>query len=101
MIKQIILTAVLTGLITTGIVAQNFNKEMKQQQSNIEAAYRKKKITEKEYSKLKEEQDVIKFALEKYNSDGTLTPAEKNRIASKLQRAANRLRRYQTNNERY
>lgn len=90
--------ALFTGLPS---FAQNFNKELKQQRSDIESVYRKKKITGKEYNKLIEEQKIIQNTLEKYNSDGYLSPEEKNRIASKLNRAARRLKRYQHNSERY
>ncbi|MCC6288855.1 MAG: hypothetical protein IT249_13315 [Chitinophagaceae bacterium] len=101
MIKQCIFILLLTGGIISGVQAQNFPKQIKEQRANIESIYKKKRITEKEYYKLLQEQDIIKEAYDKYNSDGYLSPEEKNRIASKLQRAAKRLRRYQSNAERY
>lgn len=101
MIKQFVLLLVLMYGLSLNTNAQNFPKEMKQQRANIEAAYKKKRITEKEYNKLLQEQDIIKETYDKYNSDDYLSPEEKNRIASKLQRAAKRIRRYQNNNERY
>lgn len=101
MSKQLILILLLTAGIAVSALAQNFPKEMKQQRAHIEAIYKKKRITDKEYNKLLEEQHIIKYTYEKYNRDGYLSPDEKNRIASKLQRAAKRLKRYQSNGERY
>lgn len=101
MAKRIVFILLAVCCLSLELAAQNFTKELKQQRANIEAAYKKKRLTEKEYNKLLAEQDVIKYAIEKYNSDGYFSPEEKNRIASKLQRATNRLRRYQNNNERY
>lgn len=100
-IKQLTLIPLLTAGIALGAYAQNFPKQMKQQRADIESVYKKKRITGKEYNKLIEEQNTIKYTYEKYNSDGYLSPEEKNRIASKLQRAAKRLKRYQHNAERY
>ncbi|MFT3749556.1 MAG: hypothetical protein QM768_14615 [Agriterribacter sp.] len=101
MIKQFIFILLFTGSAISAAQAQNFPKQMKEQRANIESVYKKKRITEKEYYKLLQEQDIIKDAYNKYNSDGYLSPEEKNRIASKLQRAAKRLKRYQNNTERY
>ncbi|ANH82654.1 hypothetical protein A8C56_18235 [Niabella ginsenosidivorans] len=74
---------------------------MRNQKANIQAAYRKGRLTEKEYYKLMEEQESIRYAIGKYNLDGYLSCDEKNKIAAKQQRAANRLRKYQVNGERY
>lgn len=101
MVKLLILALLFTVLNTHALNAQDFPKEMKQQRANIESIFKKKRITLKEYNKLLQEQEVIKYTYEKYNSDGYLSPEEKNRIASKIQRAAKRLRRYQNNAERY
>lgn len=81
--------------------SQNFSKTMAQQKATIKAAYKKKRLTHKEYNKLMDEQQVIYNTIEKYKDDGYLSSDEKNKIASKQQRAANRIRKYQTNNERY
>lgn len=81
--------------------SQNFSKTMAQQKATINAAYKKKKLTHKEYNKLMDEQRIIQNAIEKYKEDGYWSSDEKNRIASKQQRAANRIRKYQNNNERY
>ena len=101
MLKQVLFMLFMICGIANGIYAQNFPKDMKQQRTNIETAYKKKRITDMEYNKLIAEQDVIKNTYDKYNNDGYLSPEEKNRIASKLQRAARRLKRYQNNAERY
>ncbi len=81
--------------------AQNFSGQIKKQEQQIKQAYKQKRITEKEYYKLLEEQSSIKNALRKYNADGYLTPDEKNKISIKLQKADNRLRKYKTNREVY
>ncbi len=81
--------------------SQNFGKTLSRQKATIKTAYKKRKITHKEYVKLMDEQQVIYNIIEKYNGDGYLSIDEKNKIAAKLQRAANRIRKYQTNNERY
>jgi ATP-dependent protease HslVU (ClpYQ) ATPase subunit len=81
--------------------SQNFSKTMTQQKAAIKTAYKKKRLTHKEYNKLMDEQQVIYNTIEKYKDDGYLSSEEKNKIASKQQRAANRIRKYQVNNERY
>lgn len=81
--------------------SQHFNKTMSRQKAAIQSAYKKKKITQREYQKLMDEQHEISVTIRKYNSDGYLTGPEKNKVAAKQQRAADRLRKYQTNSERY
>lgn len=73
--------------------------QQKKQENVIKSAYRKHKITETEYRKLLNEQDVIKHAIKKYKSDGIWTSHELNVVAGKLDRAESRLKRYKTNSE--
>jgi len=54
-----------------------------------------------EYSKLMEEQKVIRDAIQVAKADGVMTPKEKNSINSKLNRAEKRLIKYQGNAEVY
>jgi tellurite resistance protein len=92
------------SLLASGLsraYGQQFNSDLKQLNSQIEAAYKAKKLTETEYGKLKKEQDIIKFAMEKANADGTMTPDEKNKIHSKIIRSKKRLAKYKTNREVY
>ena len=86
---------------TTDIQAQNFKSRQKEQIKAVKAAYKAKKVTENEYNKLMDEQEVIKNTIEKYEADGYLDSHEKNVIADKQDRAKDRLRRYKTNSERY
>lgn len=87
--------------VTNDVHAQNFKGRQKEQIKVIKAAYKAKKVTENEYNKLMDEQQVIKRTIEKYESDGYLDSHEKNVIADKQDRAKDRLRRYKTNSERY
>ncbi|GEM_PF-987485 len=80
---------------------KTFEKKQKQIESEIKSAYKKKQITELEYSKLLKEQEVIAYTIEKYKMDGILTPSEKNNINSKLLRAKKRLAKYKRNSEVY
>jgi hypothetical protein len=81
--------------------AQNFKAKQKGQERTIKAAYKAGKVTENEYYKLMDEQELIKAAIEKYEADDLMTPHEKNVIHDKLVRAEKRLRRYKTNGEVY
>ncbi len=83
------------------LFAQNFKKQQQSQETAIEQAYRKNKISEREYYKLKEEQQSIKNTIEKANADDYMDAKEKNAIYSKLRRAEKRLRKYKTNREIY
>lgn len=98
--KVFFMAAFCIGLTVPGH-AQNFYKVQRQQKANIQAAYRKGRLTEKEYYKLMEEQETIRYTIEKYQLDRYLSYDEKNKIAAKQERAANRLRKYQVNRERY
>ncbi len=101
MFRKIISLLVVTLCLSVVGHSQNFSKTMAQQKATIKAAYKKRKLTHKEYNKLIDEQQIIQNTIEKYKGDGYLSPDEKNKITSKQQRAANRIRKYQNNNERY
>ena len=87
--------------ITTNANAQKFRARQKEQGKAIKAAYKARKVTENEYHKLLDEQEVIMSTIEKYEQDGYLDAHEKNVVHDKQDRAAGRLRRYKTNSERY
>lgn len=87
--------------MATDVQAQNFKGRQKEQIKVIKAAYKARKVTENEYNKLMDEQQVIKKTIEKYEADGYLDSHEKNVIVDKQDRAKDRLRRYKTNSERY
>ncbi|WP_162817853.1 hypothetical protein U0035_20620 [Niabella yanshanensis] len=97
------ITSLVVVMLCLSIIghSQSFSKTMAQQKATIKAAYKKKKLTHKEYNKLMDEQQIIQNAIEKYKGDGYLSSDEKNKIAAKQQRATNRIRKYQNNNERY
>jgi hypothetical protein len=102
---KLILLAIAMGL-SFSLFAVNkndksFEKQQKELEKDIKAAYKKKQLTELEYNKLLKEQDVIAYTIEKYKMDGILTPKEKNNINSKLLRAKKRLVKYKRNNEVY
>ncbi len=86
------------GMVQAGF-GQDFEKRLKTQKAAIEAAYKKKQITEKEYYKLLNEQDVIKRTIEQAKADDIMTPQEKNAIHAKQERAERRIRRYKVNRE--
>ncbi len=88
-------------LIVNTAGAQNFEKRHKSQKAAIETAYKKKLVTEKEYYKLLNEQDIIKRTIETAKADDVLTPKEKNNIHAKQERAGRRIKRYKTNREVY
>ena len=81
--------------------AQNFKSKQKSQEKTIKSAYKSGKITEREYYKLLDEQELIKEAIAKFEADDIWTPHEKNTMHDKLVRAEKRLRRYRTNGEVY
>jgi hypothetical protein len=81
--------------------AQNFKAQQRSQEKLIKTAYKKGRITEREYYKLMREQDIIAETIEKYHADGYLDVSEKNRLHDKLERAEKRLRRYKRNGEVY
>jgi len=81
--------------------AQNFAADLKKLDSEINAARKAGKLTELEYGKLKNEQETIKLAIAKANADNVVTPAEKNKIHSKIVRSKKRLIKYKNNREIY
>ncbi len=99
--RSLALTALL--VLCSGIVlyAQDFKAEQKKQEKVIKQAYKNKKVSELEYNKLMNEQEIIKEIMAKYAADDVWTAKEKNAIHSKLERAEKRLRKYKTNNEIY
>jgi len=96
-----LLMAVLLGTATNVYAQGDLKSRQKKQEKEIKAAYKKKKITELEYNKLMREQEIIKQAMDKYEADEVWTSKEKNAIHGKLERAANRLRKYKVNSEVY
>ncbi|HTN45103.1 MAG TPA: hypothetical protein VL098_02060 [Flavipsychrobacter sp.] len=81
--------------------AQNFKAQQRSQEKLIKTAYKKGRITEREYYKLIREQDIIAETIDKYYADGYLDVSEKNRLHDKLERSEKRLRRYKRNGEVY
>jgi hypothetical protein len=81
--------------------AQKYISVQRGQLQTIKKAHRNGRVTGNEYRKLMNEQDVIRRTIEKAQYDGVVTAKERNAIAGKQDRAARRLRRYRTNNERY
>jgi hypothetical protein len=81
--------------------AQNFKADLKTLNSQIETAFKNKKLTELEYTKLKEENRTIQLAIDKAAADGVTTSDEKNKIYSKILRSRKRLAKYKTNAEVY
>lgn len=73
----------------------------KKQERIIERAYKKGDITRREYQKLLSEQKTIKRYIDLADMDNYWSSAELNRINGKLQRAQERLKRYENNSEVY
>lgn len=90
-----------TVLITPKTVGQNFKSEQRKLEAVVNAAYRNKRITAVEYSKLKREQELIRLTIGKSEADGVVTADEKNKIHAKLVRSRKRLAKYKTNREIY
>jgi ATP-dependent protease HslVU (ClpYQ) ATPase subunit len=88
-------------LVSSKTFGQNFRSEQKKLETVVNTAYKNKKITSLEYSKLKREQELIRLAIEKSEADGVVTADEKNKIHSKLVRSRKRLAKYKTNREIY
>lgn len=88
-------------LITPKTFGQNFKSEQRKLEAVVNAAYRNKRITAVEYSKLKREQELIRLTIGKSEADGVVTADEKNKIHAKLVRSGKRLAKYKTNREIY
>lgn len=97
----LITVVIVAAFFSVSANAQNFKAKQKSQERTIKAAFKSGKITEREYYKLLDEQQLIREAIEKYEDDEKWTPHEKNVIHSKLVKAEKRLRKYQTNGEVY
>jgi len=91
----------ISSLTFSKLSAQTLEISQKKQEQRIKKAHAANKISELEYSKLMEEQKVIKDAMQVANADGVFSPKEKNAINSKLNRAEKRLIKYQGNKEVY
>ena len=100
-IKNFLVPALFLFVLSSNVFAQNFRSEQRKLEATVNLAYKNKKLTATEYSKLKREQEVIKGAIEKAEADGVVTPDEKNKIHSKLVRSRKRLAKYKTNREIY
>ena len=99
--RTLALTALLVLCSGAVLYAQDFKAEQKKQEKVIKQAYKNKKVSELEYNKLMNEQEIIKETMAKYAADDVWTAKEKNAIHSKLERAEKRLLKYKTNNEIY
>jgi len=100
--KVILLIAAILCIISGAYAqAQKYRAEQKEQERTIKAAYKRHKVTEREYLKLMDEQDAIKHAIEKYDAEGVWTYHQQEVVVGKLERARDRLKRYKTNGERY
>ena len=75
-------------------VAQDFNKIHKEQLARIENAYSKNQLSEPVYTRLLNEQVNIQLAIDKFNTDGVLTPKEKRKLTMKQNKARKQLNRY-------
>lgn len=93
-------TVSLVIFFNDAVAQQNFKSIQKDQERSITKAYKRKKVSQLEYNKLMHEQDLIKYAIKKYEADGYWDPHEKNVVAGKLERAEKRLKRYKTNWEK-
>lgn len=89
-------------LVFVGIcTAQSIEENRAKQEQRIKEAFKKKKLTELEYSKLMTEQKKIKDAIQIAKADGVMTPKEKNAINKKLNGVEKKLLKYQNNAEIY
>jgi len=98
---KLYLIPVLIFALSSLVSAQNFRSEQRKLEATVNLAYKNKKLTALEYSKLKKEQGIIKATIEKAEADGIVTADEKNKIHSKLVRSRKRLAKYKTNREIY
>ena len=96
-----LLMVILLGTSVSGYAQEDLKSRQKKQEKEIKAAYKKKKVTEQEYTKLMREQEIIKQAMDEYAADDVWTSKEKNAIHGKLERADKRLKKYKTNSEVY
>lgn len=99
--KILLIVIVLVISPATILYAQNFKAQQKRQRAAIESAYKKRRVTLREYRKLIDEQQSIAYAVARAGADGYMDAREKNSIYGKLQRAERRLQKYRTNREVY
>ena len=99
--KKLTATLLLTLLCSAGAFAQNFKADLRKLNGQIETDYKGKKLSENEYRKLKNEQEIIKLAIDKAMADDYMSPDEKNKIHSKIVRSKKRLAKYKSNREIY
>jgi cell division protein FtsL len=99
--KYLIITLVLLISCCTNAFSQNFKSDLRKLDAQVETAYKSKKLSENEYRKLKNEQEIIKLAIGKAAADDYMSPDEKNKIHSKIIRSKKRLAKYKTNREIY
>jgi DNA polymerase II small subunit/DNA polymerase delta subunit B len=95
--KHLIITLVLLMSCCASAFSQNFKSDLRKLDAQVETAYKSKKLSENEYRKLKNEQEIIKLA----TADDYMSPDEKNKIHSKIIRSKKRLAKYKTNREIY
>ncbi|HMT76986.1 MAG TPA: hypothetical protein PKA44_04690 [Saprospiraceae bacterium] len=100
MMKKI-LTVLFLFLVIGYCTAQSKEEIQSSQEKRIKAAYKAKKLTELEYSKLMELQKKIKDEIQVSKADGVVTPKEMKAINKKLNDAEKKLIKYQGNAEIY
>lgn len=93
------LTLLFVSKNALGQSSKSYQNQLSQQKKQIQKAYKKQQLSLKEYNKLVQEQDVIKNSLEKAERDGNIDKSEQKHLNGKLDRAANRLKKYKSNNE--
>lgn len=98
---KLFLASVFFLLIAHNALSQNFKSDLRKLNSQVEAAYKNRKLTANEYAKLKREYHAIQLAIDKAMADDIFTPDEKNKIHSKIVRSRKRLAKYKTNREIY
>ena len=79
--------------------AQDFKTDLEKLDSQIEVAYKSKKVNELEYEKLKKEENTIQLAVDKANADNVITQDEKNKIYSKIIRFRKQLAKLRNNSD--
>jgi ATP-dependent protease HslVU (ClpYQ) ATPase subunit len=99
--NKILPLLILIMCFSVSAFSQNYRKQQAAQERVIKGAYSRHKVTPNEYQKLMDEQDKIKYAIEKYEADGVWTAHERDVVAGKLERAEQRLKRYKHNGEVY
>lgn len=78
--------------------AQDFKTDLEKLDSQLEVAYKSKKINELEYEKLKKEENTIQLAVDKASADNVVTQDEKNKIYSKIIRFRKQLTKFRNEN---